>query len=381
MALHFLSKRALSTVGHTPTIEKALFGTTQCGKNVDLFRMSNASGMTIEVINYGAHLRTVRVPDRNNQPTDVTIGLANMDDYEQRNDYFGCIVGRYANRIRHGQFKLNKQEYQLGINDGLNTLHGGFDGFNKQMWTVTSEIHDSDKMGIQLNYVSPDGEGGYPSMCDVTCQYLLHLHENTFEITYRATTDGQTILNLTQHAYWNLSGVFDEENAICNGSHELQIHSSFITPIDEQLIPTGDLYHVNDTPFDFKRLFDIGSRINQSTNCEQLAFGKGYDHNWVINNDGYKTGDLMTDVAVLKSNESGISLSISTTEPGIQFYSGNMLDGSKKDKQGRAIERRSACCLETQHFPDSPNKVNFPSTVLSANKGAFASRTIHQFSC
>merc|ERR550525_1494984 len=236
---------------------------------------------------------------------------------------------------------------------------------------------DSEKVGIALNYVSPDGEEGYPSICDVTVQYLLYLDENIMEITYLATTDHATVVNLTNHAFWNLNGNFCDENAICNGSHELQIHSSFITPIDSGLIPNGDLFHVNDSPFDFKKLYDIGSRINDASS-EQLVFGKGYDYNWVINNDGYKAGDLMTDVAVLKSNENGIRMAMDTDQPGLQFYSGNFLDSTKRTKDGQTIAYRSALALETQHFPDSPNRRNFPSTLLRREK-PFTFRTRFKF--
>ena len=246
------------------------------------------------------------------------------------------------------------------------------------MWNAVDEIKDADKIGVALNYVSPDGEEGYPSICDITCTYLLYLNENILEIVYDASTDNETIINVTNHAYWNLNGNFSQQNAICDGSHELMIHSSFITPIEDTMIPNGELFHINDSPFDFKRLHDIGSRINDGMDV-QLRYGKGYDHNYVINNDGYKDGELMTDVAVLKSNENGITLSVDTTQPGLQFYSGNFLDATKKTKDGQIIQYRSALCLETQHFPDSPNKVNFPSTVLKKGK-PFTSKTRYKFS-
>lgn len=377
MSLRAISKRVLSTARQSTLIEKKSFGVTSAGKDVDLFCLSNNKGMKVEVINYGAHLRGVNVPDKTGKGIDVTVGLDNISDYEQRNDYFGCIAGRYANRIYKGQFTLNGKQYQLGLNDGINTLHGGNIGFDKKVWNVKSQIEDSEKIGVELNYVSPDGEEGYPSICDLTCQYLLYLNENILEITYYAETDDQTIINVTNHAYWNLNGKFGEKNAICNGSHELKILSSFITPISDTLIPNGELLHVTDTPFDFKNSYDIGARINDA-NSEQLKFGNGYDHNFVINNDGYNDGDLVKDIAILKSNESGISLSIDTDQPGVQFYSGNFLDATKKTKNGEIVQNRSACCLETQHFPDSPNKPNFPSTVLKKDK-PFQSRTRHKF--
>jgi len=333
--------------------------------------------MDIEVITYGAHLRTVNVPDRNENTVDVTIGLDSIGDYEDRNDYFGCIAGRFCNRIDGGTFTLSQKEYRLGLNDGANTLHGGFCGFDKRLWTVKEEICDSEQVGVALNYLSPDGEEGYPSTCDVTVRYLLSLDSNILEIAYYAATDRETVVNLTSHAFWNLNGNVSEENAICNGSHELALHSSFITPIDERLIPNGDLFHVNDSPFDFKKLFDVGSRINDSSSS-QLRFGRGYDHNWVINNDGYKQGDLMTDVAVLRSNDNGIRMAVDTDQPGIQFYSGNFLDSTKRAKDGQLIAYRGALALETQHFPDSPNKVNFPSTVLRRDR-PFTSRTRFKF--
>lgn len=373
-----ISKRALSTARQSSLIEKQSFGTTSCGKSVDLFCLSNNSGMKIEILNYGAHLRTVNVPDRNGDLLDVTIGLDNIDDYEKRNDYYGCIAGRYANRIYKGKFNLNNNEYQLDLNDGINTLHGGFKGIDKKIWEIKDEINDSDKIGIKLNCISPDGDCGYPSICDITCQYLLYLNENTFEITYYAETDNETIINLTNHAYWNLNGKFNEKNSICNGSHELKILSSFITPINDTLIPNGELLYVADTPFDFRNFYDIGARINDN-NSDQLKYGKGYDHNFVINDDGYKQGDLIKNIATLKSNESGITLSIDTDQPGVQFYSGNFLDATKQTKNGQIIQNRSACCLETQHFPDSPNQPNFPSTILKKDK-PFQSRTLHRFS-
>lgn len=374
-----LLKRSFSTkFEQNPNVNCREFGETKKGEKISLYTLKNDNGMEMEVINYGGSVRCLRVPNKKNELTDVVIGLDNIEEYQERNDFFGCIAGRVANRIKDGKFVLNDKEYQLPLNNGPNSLHGGFNGFDKQVWKT--DIIDIDNelysCGINLHYLSPDNDENYPGLCDVNVKYLLHRKENVFEIQYYATTDDETIINLTNHSYFNLEGNFIE-NGICDGSHSIKINSDYITPITSTLIPDGTFMNVNQTPFDFKDFEDIGLRINDMNN-EQIKYGPGYDHNYVINRDNVKNKNELVDCATLIAKNSGIKMIISTDQPGVQFYSGNFLTGNYNGK-GFNYPYRSALCLETQHFPDSINQPNFPSIILKKDT-PFTSVTWHTFS-
>eukprot|EP01083_Nonionella_stella_P294133 1000128_1 len=350
------------------------FGCTKEGQQVDLYLLKNASGMEVEIINYGGHIRALRVPSGKSDSTvDVTIGLDNIFDYETKDRYFGSIVGRYANRICKGKFTLNGKEYQLPINNGPNSLHGGVDNFSNKVWET--EILN-DKIGISLSYTSPHMEQGYPGTCAVTVQYILQKDNNALSIHYSATTDAATVINLTNHAYFNLNGEF-HKNSIADKSHSFQINADYVTPIDATSIPIGALQNVVNTPFDLRTLTDdLGDRIYNNLEDEQIKNGTGIDHNFVINRK--KDDDEVVECAVVIGNKSGIKMSVYTSEPGVQLYTGNFLAGDKYGK-GRTYDQRGAFCLETQHFPDSPNQKAYPSTVL--NKGdVFKSTTRYAFS-
>lgn len=348
-----------------PEIKKQAFGQTASGEPVELYTLSNANGMEARIMTYGGTVVSLKAPDRHDKLADVVLGYETLDGYLKNSPYFGAIVGRYGNRIGKGRFSLNGTQYTLQKNNGENTLHGGIKGFDKVVWKAT-EVKGKDQAGLKLSYMSKDGEEGFPGNLSVTVVYTL-TNNNELKIDYSATTDKTTVINLTHHSYFNLAG----EGSILN--HELTINASKFTPVDAGLIPTGELLSVKGTPMDFTQPTVIGARIDQQD--EQLTFGKGYDHNWVLNN---KTGRLAL-VARVYEPTSGITLDVSTTEPGIQFYSGNFLDGGITGKGGRVYKQRSGFCLETQHFPDSPNKPRFPSTVLKPGQ-KYKTSTIYKFS-
>lgn len=335
------------------------------GKQVRLYTLSNASDMKVAITNYGGRVVSILVPDKEGKLTDVALGYEKLSGYEkQKEPFFGAIIGRYGNRIGKGKFSLDGKDYQLELNDGVNTLHGGTSGFYAKVWDAT-QPNDSTLM---LSLVSPDGEGGYPGNLKVNVTYTLTSSDG-LKIDYQAKSDKKTVINLTNHTYFNLSG--EGDSTILD--HVLRIHANNITPIDTTLIPTGELMPVAGTPFDFTQPIAIGKRINQDH--PQLKNGKGYDHNFVLNK---KSG--LVEVASVYSPKSGIKLHVITEEPGLQFYSGNFLNGETHDgKGGHAYLYRSAFCLETQHFPDSPNKPNFPSTVLNPGE-TYHTTTIYQFS-
>ncbi|MCX7797485.1 MAG: galactose mutarotase [Melioribacter sp.] len=347
-------------------IQKDLFGTLPNGENVYIYTLTNDNGMEIKIINYGATIVSLKVPDKNNKFDDVVMGYDNLEDYINGSSYFGCIVGRYGNRINKGKFTLDGKEYQLTINDGENHLHGGTTGFNKVLWNAEPFSTDSSQ-SLKLTYISKDGEQGYPGNLKIEVIYTLN-NNNELIIDYLGETDKPTILNPTHHSYFNLSGSF--ENTILD--HELMIDADYITPINNQLIPTGELMKVENTPFDFKTFHKIGERINE--NHEQLIFGKGYDHNWVLNN---YNGEIRK-VAELYERSSGRVMEVITDQPGIQFYSGNFLNKSIKGKNGTIYDYRTGLCLETQHYPDSPNHPNFPSVVLRPGE-KYKQKTIYRF--
>jgi aldose 1-epimerase len=325
------------------------FGKTPDGTAVEIFTLSDGP-FEARIATYGGLLVSLKSPDRTGHIADVVLGFDDLDGYVANfngpsNAFFGAIIGRYANRIAHGTFTLDGQKYSLPINNGENSLHGGPHGFNNVVWKAKPI-----SSGVELTYISKDGEAGYPGTLTAVVRYTLV--KGDLRIEYSATTDKDTILNLTNHSYFNLAGTGDILG------NELTLHASRFTPVDTGLIPTGQLQPVESSPFDFRKATPIGARIN--ANDEQLHRGRGYDHNWVLD---HKTGELSL-AAELYDPTSGRVLKVQTDQPGIQFYSGNFLDGSVKGKDGQPYAIRGALCLETQHFPDSPNHADFPSTEL-----------------
>ena len=334
----------MMTVSAESAVSKQSFGKMPDGTAVDMYVLKD-SDIEARIITYGATVVSLKTPDRHHQSGDIVLGFDSVDGYLQKtNPFFGAIVGRYANRIAKGEFTLEGKTYSLPKNDGPNSLHGGTRGFDKVVWTAKPLAN-----GVELTYVSPDGDQGYPGNLTTMVRYTLS--KNVLRIEYTATTDKPTVVNLSNHAYFNLSGADDIL------SHDLKLNASRFTPIDETLIPTGELMSVEGTPFDFRQSTAIGARINDDN--EQLKRGKGYDHNWVLD-----SGGKFAEAAEVFDKTSGRVLQVWTDQPGIQFYSGNFLDGTLKGKEGKVYGRRSALCLETQHFPDSPNHSNFPSTEL-----------------
>lgn len=347
-------------------ISKESYGKTPEGQTVDLYTLTNSHGMQAKITNYGGIVVSLTAPDRNGKFDDVVLGLGSLDAYLKGHPYFGAIVGRYANRIAKGHFKLNGVDYKLAVNNGENHLHGGIKGFDKVIWDATT-VQTKDLVGISLSYVSKDGEEGYPGSLAVRVIYTL-TSNNELKIDYSATTNKDTVVNLTHHSYFNLAG--EGVGDILN--HQLQINASRFTPTDAGSIPTGELRLVRGTPFDFNTSTAIGARINQTD--QQLQFGNGYDHNWVLNGHA---GELRQAATVFEPT-TGRTMQVWTTEPGIQFYTGNFLDGTLTGPRGQAYQRRSGFCLETQHYPDSPNEPGFPTTVLK--RGArFRSTTVYRF--
>ena len=339
------------------------FDTTVDGKPVKLFVLKNKNNVEVAITNYGARIVSVRVPDRNNNFDNVVLGLPSIADYLRDKTYLGCIVGRYANRLAKGKYRVNGKEYSAPINNGVNSLHGGLKGFQHVVWDATQSGNT-----VSLTYSAADGQEGYPGKLDVTVSYSL-TDANELKIEYEAVTDKPTVVNLSNHAYFNLKG--EGEGDILD--HELQIMANNITPVDSTLIPTGLLMKVEDTPFDFRISHKIGQLINE--NNEQLKFGKGYDHNWVLNKKSNEFGLA----AKLHEPETGRIMEIFTTEPGFQFYSGNFMDGKTVGIKGKAYNFRNAMVLETQHFPDSPNHPNFPSTLLKPGE-KYHQLSVYKFS-
>ena len=347
---------------------KRAFGKTGDGKQVDLYVLTNKNGVEADVTNFGAAVVSLKVPDRHGKTDDVVLGYDDLDGYLHDKSYFGATVGRYANRIAHGKFTLNGTTYTLAKNDGENHLHGGVQGFNKVVWEA-KDVSTADAAALQLNYLSKDGEEGYPGNLSVQVTYTL-TNNNELKIDYAATTDKDTVLNLTHHSYFNLAGQGKGDIL----QHQLLLHASRFTPVDATLIPTGEIRSVKGTPLDFASATAIGSRIGQDD--DQLKLGHGYDHNFVL--DG-GTGGAPVLAAQVYEPSSGRVMEVWTTQPGIQLYSGNFLNDTIRGKSGSTYQRRAAFCLETQHFPDSPNKPNFPSTILKVG-GQFKSSTTYKFS-
>lgn len=349
------------------SVTRSPFGRTPDGSAVERFRLANASGMEVELIGYGGAVVSLRVPDRHGRLADVVLGFDSLEGYLGCAHYFGAIVGRYANRIARGRFTLDGRSFVLATNDGPNHLHGGRRGFDKVVWNA-EPFERPDGSGVAFSYTSPDGEEGYPGNLAARVRYTLTgRDELVFEC--RATTDAPTPVNLTQHNYYNLA---DDDGGNVLG-HELTIHAEAYTPVDATLIPTGGLAPVDGTPFDFRRPTPIGARIDRED--DQLAYGKGYDHNFVL--DRPREG-LVTAARVVEPR-SDRALEIATTEPGLHFYSGNHLDGDVVGKSGRSHLPRDGFCLETQHYPDSPNQPSFPSPILRPGQ-EYRSRTVFAFS-
>ncbi len=350
-----------------PAYQVEIFGTTPGGVEVELYTFKNAHQVEVQITNYGGIVTHLRVPDRDGDLADVVLGYDSLAAYLADSPYFGAIVGRYGNRIGAGRFELDGVEYNLARNNGDNHLHGGLKGFDKVVWEAEPYSADGET-GLRLTYVSEDGEEGYPGRLSATVTYIL-TNENELIIEYSAETDKPTVVNLTHHSYFNLAG-HDAGNIL---GHELALAASRFTPVDAGLIPTGELRHVAGSAMDFRTSTPIGSRIEESD--EQLEFGGGYDHNFVLDDHD---GSLRIAARVYEPS-SGRVMEVYTTEPGIQFYSGNFLDGSNVGKGGSPYEHRSGFCLETQHFPDSPNQPHFPSTVLRPGE-RYESTTIYKFS-
>jgi aldose 1-epimerase len=344
-------------------MQKKSFGKTEDGQPVDLYILTNKNGMESAITNYGGTVVSLIVPDRNGKREDVVLGYDNLAGYATGKAYIGATVGRYANRIAHATFTLDSTTYTLAKNDGDNHLHGGF---NKRVWTA-KDVSSSAGQALELTYLSKDGEEGFPGTLPVKVVYTL-TDQNELKIDYSATTDKDTILNLTNHAYFNLAGQGNGDIL----QQQIMIRADKFTPIDATSIPTGELRSVKGTPFDFTNSIAIGVRIDQDD--QQLKLGRGYDHNWVLNNG--TPGSLFL-AAQAYDPHSGRVLEVLTTEPGIQLYTGNFLDGIH-GKDGKVYNRRYAFCLETQHFPDSPNHPNFPSAELKPGQH-FQSTTVYKF--
>jgi len=335
------------------------YGTTADGIDVAEYTLTNAHGMEVKIITYGGIITSVKVPDRKGHFANVVLGFDNLQDYEDLNPYFGCITGRYANRIAEGKFTLNGIEYQLDINNPPNHLHGGVKGFDKQVWEVTREIIEPKAVGIELHYLSPDGDQKYPGALDTYVTYRL-TDKNAIRMDYKAInleSELSTIVNLTNHSYWNLKG----EGECDINDHILKINADYYTPDDPNLIPTGEIAPVAGTPFDFRMPKPISKGLRSDD--PQVVIGRGWDHNWVLKRPSFEDTSLIM-AASLFEQKSGRVLEVWTTEPGIQFYSGNFLDGTLYGTSHRAYRQGDGLALETQHFPDSPNHDNFPSTVL-----------------
>ncbi|HWZ96768.1 MAG TPA: aldose epimerase family protein [Candidatus Dormibacteraeota bacterium] len=349
-------------------MEKKAFGTTPDGKSADLYTLTNKSGMQVTITNYGGAVVSIVVPDKSGKTGDVVLGFDTLDGYVTDKNYFGALIGRYGNRIGRAQFKIDGVTYTLAKNNGENTLHGGVIGFNKALWEA-KDVSKGNEPALELKYTSRDGEEGFPGNLMVTVVYTLS-SKNELTIDYSATTDKKTVVNLTNHSYFNLAGPGSGETV----KSVLRVNADKFSPVDSGLIPTGELKSVQGTPFDFRKPTEIGARIDADD--EQIKLGKGYDHNFVLNKE--KPAGLSF-AARVEEPTTGRVLEVWTTEPGVQFYTANFLDGTVHGKGGIAYGHRTAFCLETQHFPDSPNKPSFPSTMLSPGQ-KYHTTTIYKFS-
>ncbi|WP_399884601.1 aldose epimerase family protein [Streptomyces sp. BBFR51] len=355
---------AHATGGRKPV--KELFGKLADGTKVYRWSLENG-GTRMKVLSYGGVVQSLEIPDRRGHHENVSLGFDNLDDYVARSPHFGALIGRYGNRIAKGRFTLDSRQYQLSVNDGENSLHGGALGFDYRVWDVEPFTDGSD-VGLLLHYTSVDGEMGYPGTLRAKVTYTL-TRRGDWRIDYEATTDKATVVNLTSHVYWNLAG----EGSGTVEDHELSIEASRYTPTDAGLIPTGELARVSGTPFDFRRAKPVGRDIRDAH--PQLVTAKGFDHNWVLDKG---ITDRPEHIATLRDRASGRTLRIATDQPGLQFYSGNFLDGTLTGTGGALYRQGDALCLETQHFPDSPNQPSFPSTVLRPGQ-TYRTSTVHSF--
>ncbi len=348
------------------TITKTYFGDSPDGPAY-LFTLKNVDGTEVQITNYGGIIVSLKTKDKNGSFGDIVLGFDSIGNYVDEHPYFGAIIGRYGNRIAKGKFSLDGENYSLATNNGPNHLHGGIKGFDKVLWQA-SEIEEESAVGLALNYLSKDMEEGYPGNLSIEVIYLL-TEDNSLSISYSASTDKKTICNLTNHSYFNLGGAGNGDIL----SHELMINADQFTPVDETLIPTGIFQDVDGTPFDFRTATSIGKRIDFEDT--QLEYGLGYDHNFVLN----RNNEGLEKIASLYEVNSGRFMEILTTEPGLQFYSGNFLDGSNVGKEGKVYHHRYGLCLETQHYPDSPNQASFPSVTLNPGE-EYSSKTVYRFS-
>ncbi len=367
IAALFLIHLLIMAASAKPKVEKRDFGKTADGKPVDLYTLTNSRGAEAAIITYGGTVVSLKVPDKSGKLGDVVLGYDSIADYEKHTAYFGSLIGRYGNRIANARFSIGRKEFTLAANNGSNNLHGGPMGFHRVIWAARP-FTDKAGANLELTYRSSDGEEGFPGNLYVKVVYTL-TDSNELKIVYSATTDKDTVVNLTHHSYFNLAGAGDPTIM----GHQLTLNADRFTPTDEGSIPTGELRSVKGTPFDFTTAHTIGERIELDE--QQLKFGKGYDHNWVLN----KKGKELSHAALLFDPSSGRVMDVFTTEPGIQFYSGNFLDGAIKGKSGQNYPFRSGLCLEAQHFPDSPNRPAFPSTTLKPGQ-KYSQTTIYKFS-
>ena len=348
------------------SITKSFYGKTKDNKKVDLYSFKTENGMQVDIINYGGIITSLKVPDKNGETEDIVLGYNKLEDYINENPYFGSIIGRYGNRIAKGKFNLNGNQYTLATNNDENHLHGGNIGFDKVIWEAETKIN-SNSSSLILKYLSRDMEEGYPGNLYTTVTYKI-TNDNSVEIKYEAQTDKTTVINLTQHSYFNLSGDFNQ--SILN--HKVKINANQFLPVNKSLIPTGNKLNVSMTPFDFRNYKEIKKDINADD--LQLNYGNGYDHCWVLND--YKNGYRL--VASAFHEESGRLMEVYSDQPGLQFYTGNFLDGSLPQKEEGFYNFRSGFCMETQHFPNSPNQPDFPSVTLNPNE-KYNSKTTYKF--
>ena len=348
-------------------VKKASYGKTKDGIAVDEYTLTNDAGSSVKFISYGGIITEINVPDRSGRIGNVVLGFKTVADYEEKSPYFGALIGRYANRIAGGKFSIDGKEYTLALNNGKNTLHGGKKGFDKNVWTVEPLPSIPEAAAAKLTYVSKDGDEGYPGTLTATVTYTFN-NKNELIIAYEAATDKPTIVNLTSHSYFNLAG--DGSGSIYD--QILTINADKFTPVDSGGIPTGKIADVAGTPFDFRQGTPIGVRIRSSD--EQMVFGRGYDHNWVVNRSGI---DVSFDARAYDPG-TGRSLEIWSDQPGLQFYTGNFLDSTTVGAAGKQYRQGDAYCLETQHFPDSPNHADFPTTLLKPGE-TYKTITVHKF--
>lgn len=361
------AKTKKNNSGKVNKVEKMVFGALLDGSKADLFTLRNTNGMEVQITNYGGIITNLTAPDKKGKYANVILACDSLKGYLKGVPYFGALIGRFGNRIAKGTFNLEGQTYTLAQNNRPNALHGGRKGFDKVLWTSTPI--DAAEPQLKLNYISADGEEGYPGKLSVEVIYTLQ-KDNSLKIDYKANTDKTTVVNLTNHTYFNLTG--DASKDILD--HELTLVADKLVPVDRTLIPTGELTPVAGTPFDFLKPHKVGERINDA-NDAQIKYGKGYDHCWVFTD----TSNQLKNVASVYEATTGRVMEVFTTEPAIQFYSGNFLDGSAIVKRGIPAKFRTGFCVETQHYPDSPNKPNFPTTVLKPNE-TYRTTTIYKFS-